>query len=145
AVSQALDTDASNPSSRLMLSILSGVAEFEREIIRERTLAGVRAAKAAGKTLGCPRRVFRRDEVIRMRAEARAGARSLPRSPYLFPLCAGAPTTFPASLFGNSSVERVSRIYSNLDGRAVTARICPERRRGRIAAPYSSVGFDLDV
>jgi putative DNA-invertase from lambdoid prophage Rac len=44
AVSQALDTDASNPSSRLMLTILAGVAEFEREIIRERTLAGVRAA-----------------------------------------------------------------------------------------------------
>ena len=30
AVSQGLDTDASNPSSRLMLTILAGVAEFER-------------------------------------------------------------------------------------------------------------------
>jgi len=68
AVSQALDTDASNPSSRLMLTILAGVAEFEREIIRERTLAGVHAARAAGKTLGRPRRVFRRDQVARMRA-----------------------------------------------------------------------------
>jgi DNA invertase Pin-like site-specific DNA recombinase len=46
AVSQALDTDTANPSSRLMLTILAGVAEFEREIIRERTLAGVRAARA---------------------------------------------------------------------------------------------------
>jgi DNA invertase Pin-like site-specific DNA recombinase len=71
AVSQAIDTDASNPSSRLMLTILAGVAEFEREIIRERTLAGVRAAKARGKALGRPRRVFRRDEVVRLRdAEA---------------------------------------------------------------------------
>src|SRR5262249_50266579 len=68
AVRQALDTDASNPSSRLMLTILAGVAEFEREIIRERTLAGVHAARAAGKTLGRPRRVFRRDQVARMRA-----------------------------------------------------------------------------
>lgn len=72
AVSQALDTDASNPSSRLMLTILAGVAEFEREIIRERTLAGVRAAKAAGKVLGRPRRVFRRDEAVQMRAEGQS-------------------------------------------------------------------------
>jgi DNA invertase Pin-like site-specific DNA recombinase len=69
AVSQAIDTDASNPSSRLMLTILAGVAEFEREIISERTLAGVRAAKARGKALGRPRRVFRRDEVARLRDE----------------------------------------------------------------------------
>ena len=55
-----------------MLTILAGVAEFEREIIRERTLAGVRAPRAAGKTLGRPRRVFRRDEVIRMRAEGQS-------------------------------------------------------------------------
>jgi DNA invertase Pin-like site-specific DNA recombinase len=72
AVSQALDTDASNPSSRLMMTLLAGVAEFEREIIRERTLAGVRAAKATGKTLGRPRRVFRRDEAMRMRAEGQS-------------------------------------------------------------------------
>ena len=52
-----------------MLTILAGVAEFEREIIRERTLSGVRAAKANGKTLGRPMRVFRRDEVVRLREE----------------------------------------------------------------------------
>lgn len=69
AVSQGIDTDASNPSSRLMLTILAGVAEFEREIIRERTLSGVRLAKASGKTLGRPMRVFRRDEVARLREE----------------------------------------------------------------------------
>lgn len=69
AVSQGIDTDASNPSSRLMLTILAGVAEFEREIIRERTLSGVRLAKANGKTLGRPMRIFRRDEVARLREE----------------------------------------------------------------------------
>ena len=68
AVSQAIDTDASNPSSRLLLTILAGVAEFERELIRERTLSGVRAAKARGKVLGRPRRVCRRDIVAQMRA-----------------------------------------------------------------------------
>lgn len=67
AVSQAIDTDASNPSSRLLLTILAGVAEFERELIRERTLSGIRAARANGKVLGRPRRVFRRDELIQLR------------------------------------------------------------------------------
>src|SRR5207344_3287560 len=58
-----------NPTSRLMMTILAGVAEFEREIIRERTLSGVRAAKANGKVLGRPMRVFRRDEVVRLRED----------------------------------------------------------------------------
>lgn len=50
-----------------MLHILASVAEFEREMIRERTLSGIRAAKAAGKQVGRPKRVFRRDEVVRLR------------------------------------------------------------------------------
>jgi len=69
ATSQSLDTDHANPTSRLLLQILASVAAFEQEMIRERTLAGVRAAKANGKTLGRPKRVFRRDEVIRLRDE----------------------------------------------------------------------------
>jgi DNA invertase Pin-like site-specific DNA recombinase len=79
AVSQAIDTDASNPSSRLMLTILSGVAEFEREIIVERTRAGVRAAKARGAQLGRPKRVFRRDEVVRLRDGSRMSWRAIAR------------------------------------------------------------------
>jgi DNA invertase Pin-like site-specific DNA recombinase len=69
AVGQGLDTDASNPSGRLLLRVLAGVAETEREILRERTLSGVRAAEANGKALGPHRRVFRRDEVVRLRDE----------------------------------------------------------------------------
>jgi DNA invertase Pin-like site-specific DNA recombinase len=40
---------------------------MEVSLIRERTIAGVRAARANGKTLGRPRRIFRRDEVARLR------------------------------------------------------------------------------
>jgi DNA invertase Pin-like site-specific DNA recombinase len=65
STSQALDTDQANPTSRLLLQILASVAEFEREMIRERTLSGIRAAKANGKRLGRPKRVFRRDQVVR--------------------------------------------------------------------------------
>ena len=67
AISQSLDTDEKNPTSRLLLQILASVAKFEREMIRERTLSGIRAAQAAGKVVGRPKRVFRRDEVVRLR------------------------------------------------------------------------------
>ena len=69
ATSQSLDTDQASPTSRLLLQILASVAEFEREMIRERTLAGIRAARAKGKRIGRPRRIFRRDEVVRLRDE----------------------------------------------------------------------------
>ncbi len=52
-----------------MLHILAAFAELEREIIRERVSSGIRNAKAKGKVLGRPKRVFRRDEALRMRAE----------------------------------------------------------------------------
>lgn len=38
-------------------------------MIRERTLTGIRAAQAAGKVVGRPKRIFRRDEVVRLRDE----------------------------------------------------------------------------
>ena len=69
AVTQNLDTDESHPMSRFMLHILAAFAELEREIIRERVSSGIRNAKAKGKVLGRPKRVFRRDEALRMRAE----------------------------------------------------------------------------
>jgi DNA invertase Pin-like site-specific DNA recombinase len=69
AVSQGLDTDESNPTSRLLLHILAAVAEFERELIRERVRAGVHNAKRIGKRLGRPRVVFDRQRAADMRAE----------------------------------------------------------------------------
>ena len=69
ATTQGLDTDQSNPTAALLLHILSAVAEFERSMIRERTLSGIKAAQAAGKVVGRPKRVFRRDEVVRLRDE----------------------------------------------------------------------------
>jgi DNA invertase Pin-like site-specific DNA recombinase len=51
---QGIDTTASNPASQFQLNILMAVAEFEREIIRERVNAGLRAARARGARLGRP-------------------------------------------------------------------------------------------
>lgn len=66
AVSQSIDTDESNPTSRLLLHILASVAEFERELIRERVRAGVKSAKHKGKQLGRRRVVFDRSKASNM-------------------------------------------------------------------------------
>jgi putative DNA-invertase from lambdoid prophage Rac len=67
AVTQNIDTDENNPMSRFFLHVMSAFSEMEVSLIRERTIAGIRAARANGKTLGRPRRIFRRDEVVRLR------------------------------------------------------------------------------
>ena len=51
---QGIDPSASNPASQFQLNILMAVAEFEREIIRQRVNSGLRAAKARGVRLGRP-------------------------------------------------------------------------------------------
>ena len=68
AVSQSIDTDHANPTARLLLHILASVAEFERELIRERVCAGVRNAKRKGKQLGRKRVVFDRSKAMEMHA-----------------------------------------------------------------------------
>jgi DNA invertase Pin-like site-specific DNA recombinase len=52
--SQGIDTSDSNPAGRLQLGVLMAVAEFEREIIRERVKAGLMAARAKGAKFGRP-------------------------------------------------------------------------------------------
>lgn len=52
--SQGIDTRKDNPCGRFQLSMLSAVAAFERDLIRERTKAGLAVAKANGKILGRP-------------------------------------------------------------------------------------------
>lgn len=69
AVTQNIDTDEKNPMGRFLLHIMSAFAELERELIRERTIAGVRAARAKGKVLGRPKRIFHRDLAAKLRAD----------------------------------------------------------------------------
>jgi len=51
--SENIDLDSS--MGRAMLTIISAFAQLERDLIRERTLAGLARAKAQGKKLGRPR------------------------------------------------------------------------------------------
>lgn len=54
-VSLAEGIDATTPAGRLQLHVLGAIAEFERERIRERVMAGLQRARAQGKRLGRPR------------------------------------------------------------------------------------------
>ena len=83
--SQNIDTDESNPAAGFQLNMLIAVAEFERELIRERTAAGLKryrqdygagkvgkeSRSRSGKNLpvGRPRRVFDRERVAELRAQ----------------------------------------------------------------------------
>ena len=44
--------DTTTPSGKLMFHMMAALAEFERDVIRERTLAGLDAARARGRTGG---------------------------------------------------------------------------------------------
>ena len=64
ATTQTIDTDESNPTSKLLLYILAAVAEFEREMIRERVMAGLTSAKRRGKQLGRRKLLFDRERAM---------------------------------------------------------------------------------
>ena len=49
---EAIDT--TTPTGRLMVHLIASLAEFERELTIERTIAGLEAAKARGANLGRP-------------------------------------------------------------------------------------------
>jgi DNA invertase Pin-like site-specific DNA recombinase len=54
-VSLAEGIDATTPAGKLQMHILGAIAEFERERIRERVVAGLQRAKKHGTRLGRPR------------------------------------------------------------------------------------------
>jgi hypothetical protein len=76
-VSLRQNIDTTLPAGRLTFQILGAVAEFERELLRERVKAGMKQARRTGKCVGRPpRRRFAPGDVERMR-ELRAGGTSV--------------------------------------------------------------------
>jgi putative DNA-invertase from lambdoid prophage Rac len=47
-----MTSDLSTPHGRMLATFLSGIAEFERDLISERVKSGLAAAKARGRKLG---------------------------------------------------------------------------------------------
>jgi DNA invertase Pin-like site-specific DNA recombinase len=49
--------DTTSPAGRMVLTVFAGIAEFERELIRERTAGGRASARERGVRFGRPRRL----------------------------------------------------------------------------------------
>ena len=61
--------DSSTPAGKMVLTFLGAIAEFEREIIRERVVCGLERAKANGVQLGRPRAGFDVNEALRLKRD----------------------------------------------------------------------------
>jgi DNA invertase Pin-like site-specific DNA recombinase len=68
-VSLSDNLDLSTASGRLMFNIIGAMAEFERELIRERVKAGMKNARAKGVRIGRPKTKVDASQVVRMREE----------------------------------------------------------------------------
>jgi DNA invertase Pin-like site-specific DNA recombinase len=66
--------DTSTPNGRLIFGIFASIAEFERELIRDRVRSGLRNARAKGKRLGRPRVVVSRSRIDVLRKDGRSWA-----------------------------------------------------------------------
>lgn len=65
--SQTEIIDTHSPAGRMMTHILGAFGEFERDLIRERTRAGLQAAKERGAPIGRPRSMTAEDEASAVR------------------------------------------------------------------------------
>lgn len=66
----SLDLNTSTPTGRLMLTVLGGIAAFERDLMLERQREGIAKAKAEGKYKGrAPTARSKAEEVVRLKQE----------------------------------------------------------------------------
>jgi DNA invertase Pin-like site-specific DNA recombinase len=70
SLSESLDT--ATPAGRMVFTVLGAVAELERSLIVERVRAGLRNARAKGKTLGRPRVAVDTARIARLHAQGRS-------------------------------------------------------------------------
>jgi DNA invertase Pin-like site-specific DNA recombinase len=67
--------DTSTPNGRLVFGIFASIAEFERELIRDRVKSGIAAARSKGTTLGRPRVVVDAARIAALRSQGLSWAR----------------------------------------------------------------------
>ena len=64
--------DTSSPLGSAIFTIISAVAQLERDVIAERVKAGLRRAKESGRKLGRPRVAADADKIAALRAQGRS-------------------------------------------------------------------------
>jgi DNA invertase Pin-like site-specific DNA recombinase len=80
---QAIDT--TTPSGRLLFHVLAAIAEFERDLIRDRVVAGLRRAQALGRKIGRPSRYYVDKDLARAMLGAGLSVRAVARSLMVHP------------------------------------------------------------
>ena len=68
-VSYQENVDTTTPAGKMMFTMISAFAEFERSIIQERVRAGLQKAKAQGKKLGRPKVKVDEDRIRELRKQ----------------------------------------------------------------------------
>src|SRR5579859_3433117 len=71
-ISYQENIDTSSPLGQALFTIVSAVAQLERDLIRERVSAGIRNARAKGTRFGRPLRAVDRDRILKMRGEGQS-------------------------------------------------------------------------
>lgn len=68
--------DTTTPTGKLILTVLGGLAEFERSLIAERTAEGRERARRAGRRMGRPPKLstYQRDVALKMRRKGQDNA-----------------------------------------------------------------------
>jgi DNA invertase Pin-like site-specific DNA recombinase len=66
------NVDTSSALGQALFTIVSAVAQLERDLIRERVSAGIRNARANGKKLGRPKCGVDRERIMELRAEGQS-------------------------------------------------------------------------
>lgn len=56
--------DLTSPAGKMTMGVIAAVAEFERDLLIERTQAGLAVAKASGKVIGRPQRLDKEEMAI---------------------------------------------------------------------------------
>ena len=71
----SMNIDTSTPTGKLLLTLMASIATFERELMLERQLSGIAAAKAAGKYKGrIPTARAKTDDVINLNRQGTSAA-----------------------------------------------------------------------
>ena len=67
--------DTSTPTGKMVFTVLGAVAELERSLIVERVRAGLRNARAKGKSLGRPRVIVDAARIAALRSQGLSWAK----------------------------------------------------------------------
>jgi DNA invertase Pin-like site-specific DNA recombinase len=71
----SMNIDTSTSTGKLLLTLMAGIATFERELMLERQLSGIAAAKAAGKYKGrIPTARAKTDDVVNLKHQGTSAA-----------------------------------------------------------------------